>query len=260
MRPQNGKRGRSRGRKGGGGHNNFNRTLESNGPDVKIRGSAAHIHEKYLALARDAHSSGDRVSAENYLQHAEHYHRLIMAALPPGQSLPYGQGQQSHFNGQADSPEDEADMGPETGEALPPQYHPPRRDDSQSYQQPREQGGYREQGGHREQGGYRGERDFQQREHQGREHQQPRDGQQPREQREFREQGQGQGPRGPRPDRGEGGFQDRRLNGRSRRVTDERGNGRPITSLETPEGAAPAPASRPPAEERPADDSDEALA
>lgn len=86
MRPPNGgKRGRSRGRnKGGhhhhgGHHNNINRTLESNGPDVKIRGTAVHIHEKYLALARDAHSSGDRIAAENYLQHAEHYYRIINA-------------------------------------------------------------------------------------------------------------------------------------------------------------------------------------
>lgn len=78
MRPQNGKRGRSRGRNKGG--NQLNRTLESNGPDVKIRGTAAHIYEKYQSLARDANSAGDRVGAENYLQHAEHYYRLMAAA------------------------------------------------------------------------------------------------------------------------------------------------------------------------------------
>lgn len=58
---------------------NIHRTIDSNGPDVKIRGNAHHVYEKYLQLARDANSSGDRVMAENYLQHAEHYYRLIMA-------------------------------------------------------------------------------------------------------------------------------------------------------------------------------------
>ena len=53
---------------------------ESNGPDVKIRGTASHIAEKYLQLARDAQSSGDPIAAENYYQHAEHYFRLIAAA------------------------------------------------------------------------------------------------------------------------------------------------------------------------------------
>ncbi len=52
-------------------------TFDSNGPDVRIRGNAYQVHEKYLALARDATSSGDRVAAENYYQHAEHYFRII---------------------------------------------------------------------------------------------------------------------------------------------------------------------------------------
>ena len=56
------------------------RSYESNGPDVKIRGNAHHVAEKYLQLARDAHTGGDPVAAENYLQHAEHYFRLIAAA------------------------------------------------------------------------------------------------------------------------------------------------------------------------------------
>ena len=56
------------------------RVFESNGPDIKIRGTASHIAEKYLQLARDARSSGDPVAAENYYQHAEHYFRLIAAA------------------------------------------------------------------------------------------------------------------------------------------------------------------------------------
>jgi hypothetical protein len=55
-------------------------TFDSNGPDVRIRGSAFQVHEKYLQLARDAAASGDRIIAESYLQHAEHYYRIIAAA------------------------------------------------------------------------------------------------------------------------------------------------------------------------------------
>lgn len=62
------------------GPNPLTRSYESNGPDVKIRGTAAHVAEKYVQLARDAHASGDPVAAESYLQHAEHYLRLIAAA------------------------------------------------------------------------------------------------------------------------------------------------------------------------------------
>jgi hypothetical protein len=83
---------RGRNNNGGGNNNNNNnnnnrrgpnpltRNYESNGPDVKIRGSAQQIAEKYATLARDAQSAGDRVMAENYLQHAEHYNRIIAAA------------------------------------------------------------------------------------------------------------------------------------------------------------------------------------
>ncbi len=60
--------------------NPLTRVYESNGPDVKIRGTASHVAEKYIQLARDAQSSGDPVAAENYYQHAEHYFRLIAAA------------------------------------------------------------------------------------------------------------------------------------------------------------------------------------
>lgn len=60
--------------------NPLSRSYESNGPDVKIRGTAAQIAEKYVTLSRDASASGDTVMAENYLQHAEHYNRIIMSA------------------------------------------------------------------------------------------------------------------------------------------------------------------------------------
>ena len=78
MRPGQNKR--LRGRSGRKGPNPLTRSFESNGPDVKIRGTAQHVAEKYLQLARDAQSSGDIVMAENLLQHAEHYFRLITAA------------------------------------------------------------------------------------------------------------------------------------------------------------------------------------
>jgi hypothetical protein len=71
---------RMRGRNRGKGQNPLTRVYESNGPDVKIRGTASHVAEKYMQLARDAHSSGDPVAAENYFQHAEHYFRMIAAA------------------------------------------------------------------------------------------------------------------------------------------------------------------------------------
>lgn len=76
---QNKQRSRNRGGRKPGQGFSPNRSMDSNGPDVKVRGTAQTIYEKYQQLARDAHSSGDRVNAENYLQHAEHYYRLIQA-------------------------------------------------------------------------------------------------------------------------------------------------------------------------------------
>lgn len=75
----NSRRGRSRGN--GKRHpSSKNQSFESNGPDVKVRGSAQQVLEKYLSLARDASSSGDRVTAESYLQFAEHYYRVLTAS------------------------------------------------------------------------------------------------------------------------------------------------------------------------------------
>ena len=62
-------------RQGGGGRNNY----ESNGPEVKVRGTAQQVLEKYLALARDAASAGDRIKSESYFQFAEHYYRIVNA-------------------------------------------------------------------------------------------------------------------------------------------------------------------------------------
>lgn len=96
---------------GGGGnnnHNNPNRNYDSNGPEVKIRGSAATVYEKYLQLARDANASGDRVMAENYLQHAEHYYRILAAqqiqqAQYLAQQQQYPQNNNANVNGNTNS-------------------------------------------------------------------------------------------------------------------------------------------------------------
>jgi len=90
MRP--GQKNRSRGRNGGMPHHNHNRgggggprpphrsqSFESNGPSVKIRGNAYQVFERYIAMAREAQASGDRVAAENLYQHAEHYFRIMNA-------------------------------------------------------------------------------------------------------------------------------------------------------------------------------------
>ena len=98
MRPNNqNNKNRQRSRNGGRKHvNPLSRNFESNGPDVKVRGNASHIAEKYLQLARDAQSSGDSVMAENYLQHAEHYFRIVSSA-------------QQAQNGQRPDGQDDAD-------------------------------------------------------------------------------------------------------------------------------------------------------
>src|ERR1700722_10253859 len=87
-------------RKGGHHQNPLSRVYESNGQDVKIRGTASHIAEKYLQLARDAQSSGDTIATENYYQHAEHYFRLIAAAQEQlRQTQPFYQPQQGDMRG-----------------------------------------------------------------------------------------------------------------------------------------------------------------
>ena len=66
---------RSNLRHGPGQHRSH--SIDSNGPHVKVRGNANQIFEKYLSLARDATTAGDRITAENYFQHAEHYYRVV---------------------------------------------------------------------------------------------------------------------------------------------------------------------------------------
>ena len=67
-------RGRNQNRRTGPSRN---QTFDSNGPSVRIRGNASQVHEKYIAMAQDASSAGDSISSENYLQHAEHYYRIL---------------------------------------------------------------------------------------------------------------------------------------------------------------------------------------
>lgn len=91
------------------GPNPLQRGYESNGPDVKVRGNAQHIAEKYVQLARDAQSAGDRVMAENYLQHAEHYFRLVLAAQEQ-LTLQYGTTfQPQRFGEDGDESEEEGE-------------------------------------------------------------------------------------------------------------------------------------------------------
>ncbi len=98
------------------------------GQDVKIRGTASHIAEKYLQLARDAQSSGDPIAAENYYQHAEHYFRLIAAAQEQlRQNQPYFQQQQPGGGvggNMADDGYDDGDDQPQVGEPYAPQSQP----------------------------------------------------------------------------------------------------------------------------------------
>mgnify|MGYP000234332670 CR=1 FL=1 len=88
--------------------------IESNGPDVKIRGTAQQVMDKYLALARDAASAGDRVQAESYFQHADHYHRIA-------HSFDNGPGDQNRrrpdnrLPGSPDGPQPDIDDFPEGG-------------------------------------------------------------------------------------------------------------------------------------------------
>jgi hypothetical protein len=107
------KRMRGRNHRGGGGgggggirHHpggiplNRNHVFDSNGPDVRIRGTAQQLFEKYLQLGRDATSGGDRVMAESYFQHAEHYFRILNAMTQAQQQ----QQQSQQQNGQQRRP------------------------------------------------------------------------------------------------------------------------------------------------------------
>ncbi|VFU10694.1 conserved protein of unknown function [Methylocella tundrae] len=161
MRPgQNNKRMRGRPNSNRKGPNPLTRSYESSGPDVKIRGTAHHIGEKYLQLARDAQSSGDPVTAESYLQHAEHYFRLIAVAQQAQQQSAAGYQRQP-----GDAIADETDDGddftgipdrfaspPERFAAPQPAFAP--QPQSGNPQQPQDRGFYGNGGGSAEKQGF----------------------------------------------------------------------------------------------------------
>ena len=117
---------RHQGGGGGGGGNvplNRNHVFDSSGPDIRIRGTAQQLFEKYLQLGRDATSGGDRVLAEGYFQHAEHYFRILNAmnqAAQQGQPNGQQQGQRRPYgaeDGQATGEAEEAEpRAPGTGD------------------------------------------------------------------------------------------------------------------------------------------------
>src|SRR3954467_14991002 len=112
MRPGQNRRMRGRSNNRGKGPNPLTRSYESNGPDVKIRGTAQHIADKYAQLARDAQASGDPVAAENYFQHGEHYFRIISGAQEQNrQQAGIGYARQGY--------EDDLDEGDDEGQGGP---------------------------------------------------------------------------------------------------------------------------------------------
>ena len=82
MRSNNYKRNRNRNqnRRNGNGSSSKSTNIDSSGPDVRVRGSAIQVNEKYMALANDASMSGDRIKAESFFQYADHYYRVYMLA------------------------------------------------------------------------------------------------------------------------------------------------------------------------------------
>jgi hypothetical protein len=169
-------RGRNRGSGGGGGKgpNPLTRSYESNGPDVKVRGTAQSIAEKYVQLGRDAQASGDHVQAESFFQHAEHYYRLIAAAQEQFRL------QNPGFRG-FDQPEGDD----EGGDEEPFGHSQPQPDVQPNFT-----------------GGDAGEQGDQPQEYQPREQREYRDNREQRDNRDFNN-------RGPRPQRDNRNFQPR---------------------------------------------------
>ena len=137
MRGRNNRGGSGGGGGGGGGgvirHQtgnvplNRNHVFDSQGPDLRLRGTAQQLFERYLQLGRDATSGGDRVMAESYFQYAEHYFRILGAMQAAQQSQqggqPYGQpngpvAHNGHRRFQDDGPNGGQDGGEEGDDAI----------------------------------------------------------------------------------------------------------------------------------------------
>ena len=136
MRQGQNKRNRGRNNGGGGGHHQQQQgnrprpphrvqVFESSGPSVKIRGNAYQVFERYIALAREAASAGDRIAAENLYQHAEHYFRIMNAdgngqgnpMVPPRPTTP--------ADTEMNAPEPENEPAPQVAAPSEPEQQPP---------------------------------------------------------------------------------------------------------------------------------------
>lgn len=214
-----------------------NRSFDSNGPDIKVRGPAPHIYERYLQLARDANSAGDRVQAENFLQHAEHYFRVMRAmqpAAPPPQQYDRFGDDMDEGDEEGDGEGYEADQFRPHQSAQNYQQQPPRQNNGE-YQQrdQRENRGEYQQRDNRGEYQQRDNRQYDNRQQDGRQQDRPQDRQErnyaPRDQQGPRDEGQQreQQPREQQAREGgeanaaqQGGFDDRdgpRRNRRGRR-------------------------------------------
>ena len=208
------------------GPNPLTRSYESNGPDVKIRGNAHHVAEKYLQLARDAHTGGDPVAAENYLQHAEHYFRLIAAAQAAQQQAQSGRPPGESETDEAEDDDEGgvlADRFASPAERAPAPYVPPQP----QYQPQPNVGGASAPFAYGERQPYEGDRA----------NPQERNGYQPRQDRQQQNRHQDRGPRQDRP------FQDRQDGHRDNRNQNE-GRHRDFRPYRDPnvQRDAPAPA------------------
>lgn len=235
------KRQRGRNRGGGGGNKpqqqNANRAFDSNGPEgVKVRGAAQGVFEKYQQLARDASSAGDRVLAENYLQHAEHYFRTLRAMQPhrPVSDIVGREQFASGFDIDFEAEPEEAPEQPETPEAT-------ESGDNNDGQRDNREG--QRQDGRRDRFENRRDRDDRPREDRPRD-ERPRDDR-PRDERPREERPKDDRPREERP---EGGRRDRWRERDERRERQERAAAEaprdPLAVIE-PQAAAPLVAETP---------------
>ncbi|MCA6248076.1 DUF4167 domain-containing protein [Phenylobacterium sp.] len=238
------KRQRGRNRSAGGKpqQHNANRALESNGPEgVKVRGNAQTVYERYQQLARDAGSAGDRVLAENFLQHAEHYFRLIRAMQP---TRPAAEiiGRDQFISGF------DVDFEDESGEAV-------EAETTESEAEPRDRNGWRDRDDRRDRFRDRDERPREDRPREDRPREdRPREDR-PREDRARDERSRDERPREerqrddrprddrPRGDRPEGGRRDRwrDRDERPERTREDRPGRDPLPVIE-PSGGVIAPA------------------
>jgi hypothetical protein len=154
---QNNNKQRMRGRNNNNNNNRksqnpMTRVYESNGPDVKVRGTASHVAEKYMQLARDSQTSGDPVAAENYFQHAEHYLRMIAAVQEQfRQQNPFYRDGETREGAFDDGDGDDGDGNNFRQGEGQHQQHQQREQQHQQYQQREQQPQqHREQHGNRE--------------------------------------------------------------------------------------------------------------